>query len=272
MVQIAKNNQEAIDYVSDFINGQWQDDSNKYIGIGFKDGAFDKSRIKRYCLEEQASVCCYCSREIDNSQTTELEHIIPRSVNDNDSLYRYISYSNILADNIVLQENFGLSTERQAIPPFPHHIAYHNIVASCNGRIIDTSEDFTCCNRNRSNDFVPPFNLMPNSIKYSNDGSVYYGDDEIDDRYIKPLNLNKEILKSIRRIWFLFANSDVTENELINANNEERILEVITLHLEVNPFKSKSDRNIIDSFKALSNWGTLMKYRYFLNYFRNINN
>lgn len=269
MVTLEKNDQNAITFVSKFIENQWQDDSNRYIGIGFDDGAFDKSTLKRYCLEEQRYVCCYCSRELDNSRDTQLEHIIPRARNvDNEELQRYFRYSVILSQNIILQDEFCDFNSKKNTPPFPHHIAYQNIVASCNGKTINSSEDPTCCNRNRSNDFVPPFNLMVKSISYLNDGTVYYVDDEMDNRYINSLNLNKDLLRSIRRIWFLFASSDVTEDELIHTDSEEKIVEVITLYLEANSFKLLTDRRIIDSFKILSNWGTLMKYRYFLNYFR----
>ncbi len=270
MITVNKDNQAAIDYVSNFINGQWQPEANRYINIGYND--IDVSAYRTYCLEEQNNICCYCCRQIDNSRNTELEHIIPRAQNiDNTELQRYFDYSNILAQNIVLQRSFRDSATQQATPPFPHHIAYHNIVASCNGRIIDTSE-YLCCNRSRGNDFVPPFNLMPNSIAYLNDGTLYYVNDEIDNRLINPLNLNKDLLKNIRRIWFLFAKSDVTEDEIMNVTNETEIREIIALNLDVNPSKLSKDGKIIDSFKTLSNWQTLIKYKYFLNYFRTNNN
>lgn len=275
MVTITKDNQDAISYVSDFIDGQWQEDSNRYIGIGYDDGAFRKATIRGYCLAEQGNVCCYCSKEIDNSSNTQLEHIIPRA---KETLESYFVYSPILSQNIVLQSFFAKSTERKTTPPFPHHIAYQNIVASCNGITFNSSEDFTCCNRNREDYFIPPYNLVPNNIVYLNDGTIYstidttYEEKGIQYDCITRLNLNKQTLKNIRRMWFLFANSDVTENELINANNENRILEVITLHIEASPFKLPSDRNVIDSFKTLYTWDILLKYRYFLNYFRTNNN
>uniref|UniRef100_UPI00404B6DE8 HNH endonuclease n=1 Tax=Flavobacterium sp. TaxID=239 RepID=UPI00404B6DE8 len=272
MVSLNKDNQNAIDYVTNFIKGQWFEDSKKYIGIGFNDGAFNKATLKNYCLEEQQNVCCYCSRKIDNSNNTELEHIIPRSIDTEIGLMPYFDLSHILADNIVLQESFRASTVKQITPPFPHHIAYHNIVASCNGKIKDTSEDLTCCNRNRGNDFVPPFNFMPNSIAYLNDGTIYYVNDEIDNRYINPLNLNKALLKNIRRIWLLFANSDLTLDELLQASTINQIKEIFTLHIDVSPNKTIADSTIIDSFKNEAQWKTLMNYKYFLDYFRINNN
>lgn len=268
MLTLNKDNQAAIEYVSNFINGQWQD--NKYVNIGYN--SIDTTAYRKFCLEEQGNVCCYCGRKIDNSKSTELEHIIPRAKETKQStLDKYFAYAQILADNVVLQSVFTDATERRAPPPFPHHIAYHNIVASCDGKIKSTSEDFTCCNRKREDKFVPPFNLMPNSIAYLNDGTVYYVNDELDNRFINPLNLNKDLLKKIRRVWYLFSKSDATENEIISVTNETEIKEIIALHLDVNPLKSVVDGKIIDSFKILTNWNTLLKYKYFLTYFRKNN-
>lgn len=270
MISVSKNNQTAVKYVSDFIDNQWQDEYNRYINIEFSD--ITKSDIRKFCLQEQENVCCYCGREIQDDFHTELEHIIPRSVKTNDELQPYFFLSNILAENIVLQDNFKVINIKMATPPFPHHIAYHNIVASCNGKTTNTSEDTTCCNRNRQHEFVPPFNLMANSIEYLNDGTVYYVNDEKDNRYLNPLNLNKVLLKNIRRIWYLFANSDVTENLLIQANNVEQYKELFSIYIDINPIKTIADTDIINSFKTEVNWNLLLKYKYFLNYFRNNKN
>jgi hypothetical protein len=277
MVSLNKNNQTAIDYVTNFINGQWFEDSNRYIGIGYTDGAFNTTQLKEYCLEEQENVCCYCSREIANNRHTELEHIIPRSVATNEALQPYFNLSNILADNIVLQEDFRLSTERQITPPFPHHIAYQNIVASCNGITFKSSEDFTCCNRKREDDFIPPYNLIQNNILYLNDGTIYstidttYEVQGIQYESIAHLNLNKQTLKNIRRIWFLLASSDVNINQLTQATTIEDYSEIFTLYLRANPRKVTSDNNLIDSFENETSWKVLMHYKYFLTYFRKRN-
>ena len=135
MVSINKDNQHAITDVSSFISRQWQVESNRYINIDFD--SINKNEYKINCLSEQQYVCCYCSREIENTPQTELEHIIPKSINTIDSLQRYLDLSPILLNNIILQEDFRKSTEEQNTPPFPHHIAYQNIVASCNGKIVE---------------------------------------------------------------------------------------------------------------------------------------
>ena len=238
MVSLNKNNQTAIDYVTNFIDGQWLENNNggfKYYNIGYNN--INVEEYKLPCLQEQKNVCCYCSRLIDNSPETELEHIIPRAVNDTVTLQQYFNYSLILSQSIVLQNSFSAATTQQATPPFPHHIAYQNILASCNGKTINTSEDTTCCNRNRGNEFIPPFNLINNCIAYNNDGSIYYVEDDIHNQYINHLNLNKALLKNIRRIWFLFANSDVTEDLLLQANTIEEFKEVFSIYIDVNPLK-----------------------------------
>ncbi len=275
MVTLNKNNQTAIDYVTNFINGQWFEDSNRYLGLGFDDGAFNKATMKGYCLEEQNNVCCYCSREIGNNNHTELEHIIPRSVDTENALQPYFNLSNLLAENIVLQESFRPSTVMQVTPPFPHHIAYHNIVASCNGITFKSSEYFTCCNRKREDDFIPPYNLIQNNIMYLHDGTIYstidttYEEQGIQYNSITHLNLNKQTLKNIRRIWFLLAGTDVTINQLTQAITIDDYKEIFTLYLRANPLKVINDNNLIDSFENETSWKILMYYKYFLNYFRN---
>ncbi len=273
MISLNKSNQQAIDYVSNFISGQWlenNDGSYEYRNIGYDN--INKTIYRAFCLAEQKNVCCYCNREIDNSPQTELEHIIPRSVETEEELQLYFMYSNILSENVTLQDDFRRLALKATPPPFPHHIAYQNIVASCNGKTYDTSEEYTCCNRNRGNDFVPPINLMNNCIAYENDGTIVYLP-EIQNRiYLNTLNLNKQKLKDIRRLWFLFSKSNVSIQELINANNEDDYSELITLYIIANPLKSISDNRIADTFQTDFEWSVFIKYSYFLNYFRLNNN
>ena len=279
MVSLNKDNQTAIDYVTNFINGQWLKNNSgghEYSNIEYSN--INKTQYKIFCLAEQENVCCYCSKEIGNNSQTELEHLIPRSIDTKGALQSYFDFSNILADNIVLQKGFRESTVQQTTPPFPHHIAYQNIVASCNEVTFKSSEDFTCCNRNREDYFIPPYNLIPNNIVYLNDGTIYSNIDtnynELGIKYesITRLNLNKQPLKNIRRIWFLLASSDVNINQLTQAITIENYSEIFTLYLRVNPRKVRSDNNLIDSFENETSWKVLMQYKYFLNYFRTNNN
>lgn len=101
MVSINKDNQQAITDVSSFISRQWQEESNSYINIDFD--SINKTEYKINCLSEQQYVCCYCSREIENTPQTELEHIIPKSINTIDSLQQYLDLSPILLTHIARQ-------------------------------------------------------------------------------------------------------------------------------------------------------------------------
>lgn len=278
MVSLNKNNQTAIDYVTNFINGQWLENNSggfEYNNIDYN--SINRTHYKTFCLAEQENVCCYCSREIVNNHHTELEHIIPRAVDAEEALQPYFNFSNILADNIVLQESFRAATIQQTPPPFPHHIAYQNIVASCNGITFKSSEDFTCCNRKREDDFIPPYNLIQNNIFYLHDGTIYstidttYLEQGIQYKSITHLNLNKQTLKNIRRIWFLLSKTDVDINVLLQATSIAEFKEIFTLYLRVHLLKVPSDNNLIDSFENETSWKVLMQYKYFLTYFRNNN-
>jgi len=272
MVSLDKDNKTAIDYVSEFIAGQWLENNDggyEYRNIGYDN--INKAAYRAFCLEEQENVCCYCSREIDDSLHTELEHIIPRSVKNEQELQQYFNYSSILAKNVRLQEGFRVSAVQQITPPFPHHIAYHNIVASCNGRTFDTSEDFTCCNRIREDSFIPPLNLMGKCIAYENDGTIVYLPEMQNRVYINTLNLNKQKLKDIRRLWFLFSRTPVTIDDLLAATTEDDYKVLLTIHIITNPLRFFSDNRLIDTFNVEAAWSIFMNYKYFLNFYRNNN-
>lgn len=267
MIRLDKTNDEAIQHVAGFIKRQWSEDSNRYINISYND--IDKSEYRKFCLKEQNNFCCYCSRQIDDSSATELEHIIPRSKKtDEIVLGKYFEHSDILAKNIVLQDVFKSSDQIQTPPPFPHHIAYHNIVASCNGKTFEESDEFTC-NRARKDDFIPPFNVMEDCITYLQDGTVLYSMDITKSEYIASLNLNKQVLKDIRRLWFLLAKSDIPFEEIQQATTESDYRRILTLCTATSRFKRATDDALRLSFSTKAKWNVFITFQYFYHFFGN---
>lgn len=258
MVSLEKNNPHAIAFVQDFIQGQWQED--KYVNIGY--GNINKHTLRTFCAEEQHWICCYCCRDISHPGDITLEHIIPRACND-DEFQKYIALSPILHDNVVLQDVFANAEEMRTPPPFPHHIAYHNIVAACNGRVSDYTEEFTCCNPERGEVFLPPFNLMGDCITYHPDGTVSYEDTE----YVNLLNLNKGLLKKIRQLWYLFATSDIIWQDIQDANTEQDRAVLFAVYI-LNGENLRAKSNLTNMFRLEDFWKIFLKYSYFFNRFR----
>lgn len=275
MIYLEKTTQEAINFVTNFIDANWleqNDGSYKYQNIGYPQVKNPVNQFRGYFVDEQHGKCCYCCREILNNNSTELEHIIPRTKSEIGDFIPYYNLSVILRNNVVPQSVFETSDVQLIKPPFPHHIAYHNIVASCNGRTFESSESFTCCNRERGDDFIPPFNVMPDAINYLPDGTIVYMNDVANRDYFEILNLNKGILNNIRRLWFLFSESQLTLDEILQDNNDvESIREKVVQFGIANSVTPSVDVKLVQTFSNQGLWDTFIKYSYFLDYYRGLN-
>jgi len=263
MIYLNKDNQDAINYVSGFLSGQWLEDNNGgycYQNIEYND--INRGHFKDFFVNEQDSKCCYCCREIAIDRHTELEHIVPRAVNNQVDLLPYHGLSKVLKDNVMLHQEFKASQVQLASPPFPHHTAYHNIVASCNGRTFETTTDFTCCNRKRGDDFLPPFNLMQGCINYLPDGTLVY-DPPQGQTYVDILNLNKTILKDIRKLWKLFYSNQTPLQQINMPFDEKQVKVMISLAVLLQTGKTHEDLKLIDNFKIQSMWDVFLKYSFF---------
>jgi len=269
MIYLDKTNQAAIDYVGKFIDDNWleqNDGTYKYQNIGYAQVKNPVKKFRGFFVDEQEEKCCYCCRDIFNDATTELEHIIPRTKSEIAQFEEYYVFSQTLLDNVVPQGNFESATTRLDKPPFPHHIAYHNIVASCNGRTFEASTNFTCCNRERKDDFVPPFNLMQDAVGYLADGTIVYLSNLTNRKYFGILNLDKDILNDIRRLWFLFSKSALTLEEVITVK-PERLLEHIVSNAIANSPTIVSDIKLSETFSNPNMWKNFICYSYFFSYY-----
>lgn len=272
MIYLQKTNQSAIDFVTQFIDNNWleqNDGSYKYQNISYANIKNPVTIFRGFFVDEQSNKCCYCCREIANNSSTELEHIIPRAKSEIMNFLPYYELSNILQNNVVPQNTFESTIIQLNKPPFPHHIAYHNIVASCNGRTFESSNDFTCCNRKRKNDFVPPLNLMPDSIEYLPDGTIIYTREPQNRQYFEILNLSKDILKNIRRLWYLFSQSELTISQVLDDHFTTSINEKITRFAIAYSPTILEDNKLKGTFSNQSIWNIFKDYSFFFDYYKN---
>ena len=275
MIYLSKTNQNAIDFVANFLDNNWleqNDGTCKYQNIGYSEIKNPVADFRAFFVDDQDNKCCYCCRDIVNDNRTELEHIIPRTKSEFLDFNPYYGLSNILQANVIPQNIFETTLIQLAKPPFPHHIAYQNIVASCNGRTFESSDNFTCCNRERKDDFVPPFNLMVDSIKYLQDGTIVYQPDTTKREYFDILNLNKEVLTSIRRLWFLFSKSQLSLTEVLQNNTDDNIIKEKIIRFAIsNSLTAVDDLKLVETFSNTSLWNTFKDYSYFFDYYRSLN-
>lgn len=158
-----------------------------------------KNQLRSILIDEQDEYCCYCMRTIKNDETTTIEHVIPKGC----SLDQLNTYKNLYGDcftEVIHLNNFSHSCNT---PPYPHSIAYQNLIASCKGILNENKQTSYCCNNKRGNDNIKPimFDEKLENISYLKySGEMYSSDMEIKNT-ISTLGLNNETLKEIRRIW-----------------------------------------------------------------------
>lgn len=233
---------EANKIIDTFIDNGWEDSLNRYINITFND---IKPLIKKFLLKAHSNRCAYCMKHIEEGDMT-IEHIIPESfkaINQSD-FNKYLELDSCLINNVTLKDIFATTKRKKLTPPYPHDIAWYNLIPSCNSN--------QCCNLYRSKKFVKPFLLNRNEvqkIKYSLQGRCY-SLEYIDD--IEKLNINNLELVLIRSIWFYLRNK-VTKDQLAQS---ELILSYITLYDEEN-------KGLSGTFADQKRYKLLMDYVYF---------
>ena len=210
-----------------------------------------RGQILPLMLNEQSSLCCYCLKEIVPADTT-LEHIIPNRL----KVVDFASYlvTNELTNNVIHKEVFDRNTE--AIPPvlYPHDIAYHNLIASCNSNIH--------CNNYRSDKKIEPFIFDANIetlVEYDRAGNascVQYDDD------LQKLGLSNSNspLKLIRMIWYKLAQIFNQINEITAEIIDDIIYELILL---------SDDNRVLENFTNTPSYKEdVLRYKWFFQYYK----
>lgn len=241
----------------------------RYINIDYA-GSFTnrgyKNRLLKLGMDMQQKYCCYCLRKIENSKQATLEHIIPQKLTTTNG---YDTYSELSAHEIVLTDDFR-SAPNQNRPPYPHTVAWNNLVVSCNGHFpLDNNVTSHCCNNARSSDFAPPVYYLPDieaRIIYMQDGTMLAQIGELYDNVqdtIRAAKLNHQSLKEIRRLWYLLRN--LPYKEIVKCLHD-RNLRMKTL-ISVFNMDNKKDVDFIFKYHRNEYWEVFMKYHLFYTIF-----
>lgn len=217
-----------------------------------------KSEIKDILIAEQNGRCCYCMRRLKNDGTTTREHLIPNKTKDQVEFNEYLIPQTILNNNVCFAPDF-ITNQVNTYPPYPHTVAYHNLTASCDGKINGNGKSL-CCNLKRGNKFIDPIVLYPNirnEIVYSKNGYAKYPNDKSNaiEGTLGVLGLNDPKLIMIRKL-LIFANSqDITD---LNKTDKDKFIPAAIVIFEKNEYK------LLKSFQNITLWSLLKEYDYFL--------
>jgi len=269
-------------FLSRVNNGAWPTDLYDAMGsdVGYVTGTPQKTKaaLLLQLLTESHGRCCYCMRTINEDETT-LEHVIPNKTSDSKEFNRYLNYeTSYCKDSVIFVGDF-LAQDAKTWPPYPHTIAYENLIPSCNGKMAKEnksddphardSRQSVCCNNYRGSKFVIPFvfiEQIKEQIEYKKNGIVVWNmanyvtdtakKEECADSIIN-LGLNDSCLQAIRRLWFLLSR-DGKDHECSLRDRERYVI-----FAAEDEQLSQGVRDCLWKFTEDNYWNLLKDYSYF---------
>ncbi|MBR3413115.1 MAG: hypothetical protein IKG81_10560 [Bacteroidales bacterium] len=214
--------------------------------------------------------CCYCMRTIKANDThSTLEHVIPNKTPDAKTYSTYYDVPSELVkdENVMVFKEVFIRRHKKTSPPFPHNVAYENLVASCDGSLPKGSKNHLCCNNPRGDEYMPPFIFMKNihqEFKYRpTTGYVVWKDNpHVSSRermsvVNQRLNLNDAILRMIRMLWYYLALNQMD----CRLTNAQRRMVIDSFRPHCPPL----DKEMLQNFMDDDYWSLLEEYQYFNN-------
>lgn len=250
--------------------------SVKYMNVDYA-GTFApyRKKLAGILMENQQRFCCYCMRKLNGKERVTLEHIIPQTASQAEQSY-YQCINELSAREVVLTSDFVRNTN-QKYPPYPHTVAYNNLVASCDGTFPDRQSPFSscCCNEKRGSKRAFPIYYLPNVesdiLEYLPNGRImakmgtnWY--QQANDTIVST-KLNCRALTDIRKLWYLLRGVDY--QGICDCRKEDKRQHLLA--------KILFDRNIIDvnegyvlyeKFVKAEYWRTFMLYYWFYAYYK----
>ena len=249
-----KSRTKAHNMIDDFLGRyKYQAGQSNLYGVFTSDSVFGDFR--QSLMDDCNNRCCYCMRNI---RATTLEHVILRSTTDQEKYDKYFTIeSDLERDDMKMETSI-----KEIIPhsPYPHTIAYENLIPSCLGHL--ASKDSKCCNLYRGEKFVHPLTFrrdIHDEVVYYNDGGIEWKEDPNDDPdgvlTVSKLGLDCLELTIIRRIWYYIVSHNQT---LDNIDVEDLIND---LFIEA----TEEEEEMIMQFKKEDYWHLIGQYDYFNN-------
>jgi hypothetical protein len=189
-------------------------------------------------------------KSLVNDHTTTLEHIAPHQCD----VVEFNKYNfPAIVQNVTHSSLFDRAMHLVIPGLYPHDIAYHNLLASCDSK--------SHCNNYRGERFINcPFydNLISQKVEYDEEGNAFSAE-YLDDLEIVGISVNPSLIVT-RKIWFELAKRKNTFDDVTNDD----ILEVIAEITVTDKFQT-----VLNDFWVLPPEKTgLVKYKWFFDYYK----
>lgn len=245
------------------MGGKYPQDLYKQFGKEIDDAhgnVFFRARMmKEVLIPEQAGRCCYCMRKLDGCLRPNVEHVVPNHPKDDaewDTYFKRTPFVNVHC----CRSDKWLSSPSPC-PPYPHSVAYENLLASCDGDLLNTGNKAATCNLKRAHREVLPLALMQDvdqRLVYHSNGWVSWYDenDLLGAASISRLRLNDELLRLIRKIWFFASDNGVDLSKITNIDDFLNHLFGLWLKEGI----TESEKRNLFSLKDRNRWMLLLQF------------
>lgn len=297
-IEKTSNEEEGIRIVTEFLENECRCSDGRYRKIYYSrkcgmdnqqfnvvnDGLY-RRRLTNLLLQEQGNLCCYCLRRLKSAQTEEetdkltLEHIIPRGFTHASPAGYYRSAPGLGRDKVELTDVYEGADYIQRPGVHPHKVAYHNLVASCNGtfpEVVNTKQGMVkiCCNEKRSEKEAYPIYFLDgveSFVDYLPDGDIQAVPTSPEYQHTSTLitntNLQCDTLKDIRRLWYLLRNISAEELVKIKMNPTKRF-DILSRILYANGMNIDEGNRLYEKFHNSDTWETFLLYDAFYDIMR----
>lgn len=248
-----------------FLRTQWDKEACCYFNLDYNQLKRDKV-FKHQLIKEQHGFCCYCMRCLRKEEVT-LEHVIPQKIKSPDpkvEIKYYAQFGRLKRRLVKYMESIPRDRKLK-VPPYPHSIAYENIVASCTGKVYEGGGKYIlhkCCNNFRENKKIIPFFFIPEidiKVGYRRDGTIDCP--ERLDNTVKILNLEHRSLVFIRKIWAAIVMAKVSLKDVQTAKNDIQLRKDIISDIDIK--KEERDQLGNDIY-----WNLLNEFCWFYGYYQ----
>ena len=231
-------------------------------------------RMVRLLMSEQDNRCCYCLRRLQEGvigcdETVTIEHIVPQSFDDSNSseFVKYADFAPSIKENVSLTKIFETQPGVQSMPPFPHRVAYDNMVVSCNGSFPPGVKSSVCCNIKRESKLALPVyfrNDVSQFVEYLNNGDIQANPASPYCTELREVISNAALdcpsLKEIRMVWFELSAHKLEDIKRCSTEADCEALLTNAFNASIgltNPIRAAE---LVDKFKKHDYWHTLMLY------------
>lgn len=275
-----ENRKKGLRINQEVLDSHWNAETGEYFSMRYKD--FDKKPFNSLLSNEQGGLCCYCMRRLhvnaerNHRKNVTLEHVVPNKITSdewNQDKGSYQKFRGLTDEFITVCPSDGVIDKkvRFGMPPFPHFIAYDNLVASCDGQTLNydaTEVNHHCCNNYRGNRYVEPLYFhvnVGNEIDYDSFGRIVCEEEVV--KYLDEktgVNIMSPFLNKVRMFWNLVSASGYTPEDIRAAEDDEELRQDIRDDLFTTDGLGEWEF-LEDEVK----WAVYADYDWFYTYYRN---